>query len=154
MHVSEKWKWIAQSCPTLSDPVDCSPPGSSIHGIFQARVLEWDAIAFSIMTCIHHYNIMQSIVTALKVLCALPIHLSRHWSLAATNPFTVYIVSTFLEHPVIAIIRSVTFFRLAFYLVTCLCGLIAHFFLVVVLVAQLCLTLCNFLQFAFLFNTQ
>ena len=36
-----------QSCPTLSDPMDCSPPGSSIHGIFQARVLEWDAIAFS-----------------------------------------------------------------------------------------------------------
>ena len=36
-----------QSCPTLSDPMDCSPPGSSIHGIFQARVLEWGAIAFS-----------------------------------------------------------------------------------------------------------
>ena len=39
---------VAQSCPTLSDPMDCSPPGSSIHGIIQARVLEWDAIAFSI----------------------------------------------------------------------------------------------------------
>ena len=38
---------VAQSCPTLSDPVDCSLPGSSIHGIFQARVLEWGAIAFS-----------------------------------------------------------------------------------------------------------
>ena len=38
---------VAQSCPTLSDPMDCSIPGSSIHGIFQARVLEWDAIAFS-----------------------------------------------------------------------------------------------------------
>ena len=38
---------VAQSCPTLSDPVDYSPPGSSIHGIFQARVLEWGAIAFS-----------------------------------------------------------------------------------------------------------
>ena len=36
-----------QSCPTLYDPIDCSPPGSSIHGIFQARVLEWLAIAFS-----------------------------------------------------------------------------------------------------------
>ena len=41
MHESEKWK-----CPTLSDPMDCSLPGSSIHGIFQARVLEWVAIAF------------------------------------------------------------------------------------------------------------
>ena len=38
---------VAQSFLTLSDPMDCSPPGSSIHGIFQARVLEWDAIAFS-----------------------------------------------------------------------------------------------------------
>ena len=36
-----------QSCPTLSDPMDCSLPGSSIHGISQARVLEWVAIAFS-----------------------------------------------------------------------------------------------------------
>ena len=39
---------VAQSCPTLLDPMDCSPPGSSIHGIFQARVLEWGAIAFSV----------------------------------------------------------------------------------------------------------
>ena len=39
---------VAQSCPTLSDLMDCSLPGSSIHGIFQARVLEWGAIAFSI----------------------------------------------------------------------------------------------------------
>ena len=38
---------VSQSCPTLSDLMDCSPPGSSIHGIFQARVLEWGAIAFS-----------------------------------------------------------------------------------------------------------
>ena len=38
---------VAQSCPTLCDPVDCSPPGSSVHGIFQARVLEWGAISFS-----------------------------------------------------------------------------------------------------------
>ena len=38
---------VAQSCPTPSDPMDCSLPGSSIHGICQARVLEWGAIAFS-----------------------------------------------------------------------------------------------------------
>jgi len=37
---------VAQSCPTLSDPMDCRPPVSSIHGIFQASVLEWGAIAF------------------------------------------------------------------------------------------------------------
>ena len=41
---------VAQSRPTPSDPMDCSPPGSSVHGIFQARVLEWGAIAFSSTT--------------------------------------------------------------------------------------------------------
>ena len=52
------WKWkvkvkseseVTQSCPTPSYPMDCSPPGSSFHGIFQARVLEWGAIAFSLL---------------------------------------------------------------------------------------------------------
>ena len=38
---------VAQSCPTVSDPMDCSLPGSSVHEIFQARILEWVAIAFS-----------------------------------------------------------------------------------------------------------
>ena len=42
---------VAQSCPTLCDPMDCSLLGSSIHGIFQARVLEWGAIAFSVAPC-------------------------------------------------------------------------------------------------------
>ena len=45
---------IIQSCPTLRNPMDCSLPGSSIHGIFQARVLEWGAIAFS---GTHHNNL-------------------------------------------------------------------------------------------------
>ena len=44
MHESE----VAQLCLTLSDPMDCSLPGSSVHMIFQARVLEWVAIAFSV----------------------------------------------------------------------------------------------------------
>ena len=46
---------VTQSCPTLRDPMDCRLPGSSVHGIFQARVLEWVAIAFSnyIMKSIH-----------------------------------------------------------------------------------------------------
>ena len=40
---------VAQSCPTPRDPMDCSPPGASVHGIFQARGLEWGAIAFSVV---------------------------------------------------------------------------------------------------------
>ena len=44
---SESESEVVQSCPTLSDPTDCSPPGSSLHGILQAKVLEWGAISFS-----------------------------------------------------------------------------------------------------------
>ena len=47
MKVKERESEVAQSCPTLCDPVDCSLPGSSLHGIFQARILEWVAISFS-----------------------------------------------------------------------------------------------------------
>ena len=46
----ESCEWVnevAQSCPTLCDPMDCSLPGSSVHGVFQARILEWVAISFS-----------------------------------------------------------------------------------------------------------
>ena len=51
---------VAQSCPTLSDPMDCSLPGPSIHEIFQARVLEWGAIAFSI-PCISQMHMLAMI---------------------------------------------------------------------------------------------
>ena len=44
---SESESEVAQLCPTVCDPTDCSLPGSSVHGIFQARVLEWIAISFS-----------------------------------------------------------------------------------------------------------
>ena len=47
---------VAQWCLTLSDPMDCSPPASSVHGIFQARVLEWGAIAFSGSLCCQKAN--------------------------------------------------------------------------------------------------
>ena len=50
---------VAQSYPTLSDPIDCHLPGSSIHGIFQARVLEWGAIAFSAsILCFYNFSNM------------------------------------------------------------------------------------------------
>ena len=47
---------VAQSCPTVSDPMDCSLPGSSVHGIFQARVLQWVAIAFSLAATKTHQS--------------------------------------------------------------------------------------------------
>ena len=59
---SESESEDAQLCPTLSDPMDCSPPGSSSHGIFQARVLEWGAISFSeIRHCSYSNSQMQEL---------------------------------------------------------------------------------------------
>ena len=48
---------VAQLCPTLSDPMDCSLPGFSVHGIFQARVLQWGAIAFYSLAIITHFTV-------------------------------------------------------------------------------------------------
>jgi len=48
---------VTQSCPTLHDPMDCSLPGSSVNGIFQARVLEWGAIAFFVYDFYEVFNI-------------------------------------------------------------------------------------------------
>ena len=62
---------LAHSCPTLSDPMDCSPPDSSAHGIFQARVLEWGAIAFSAFSHIWLQFTMDSITPCLMTKCFL-----------------------------------------------------------------------------------
>ena len=70
---------VAQSCPTLSDPMDCSRPGSSTHGIFQARVLEWGAIAFSVChLSVQFSSVAQSCLTLCKAMNrstpGLPVH--------------------------------------------------------------------------------
>ena len=59
---------VTQWCPTLHDPMHCSLPGSSIHGIFQARVLEWGAIAFSISSFSH----VQLCATLWTIACQAP----------------------------------------------------------------------------------
>ena len=69
---------VAQSCPTLCDPMDCSPPGSSVHGIFQARVLEWGAIAFS--NSLYDVPVIsQRSKNRLLLLLLLPSRYSRVW---------------------------------------------------------------------------
>ena len=69
---------VAQSCPTLSDAMDCSLPGSSIHGIFQARVLEWDAIVFSDI-CVRTWYLSFSFwLTSLCIIGSRFIHLIRN----------------------------------------------------------------------------
>ena len=62
---------VAQSCPTLSDPMHCSLPGSSIYGICQARVLEWGAIAFSVYVyfTIFNYSTCLSSLAVFRVHC-------------------------------------------------------------------------------------
>ena len=69
---------VTQSCPILCDPVDCSPPGSSVHGIFQARILEWVTISFSMPgVCKILFFISNSIICLTT---------PRHgWSLAITD---------------------------------------------------------------------
>ena len=52
---------VTESCPTLRDPKDCSLPGSSVHGIFQARVLEWGAIAFSVYYMYEATNVVMKV---------------------------------------------------------------------------------------------
>ena len=57
MHESKSESEVTQSYPTPSNPMDCSLPGSSVHGIFQARVLEWGAIAFSKLILLGFYSL-------------------------------------------------------------------------------------------------
>ena len=54
---------VTQSCLTLHDPVDCSLPGSSVHGIFQARVLEWGAMTFSVSLSSSQFSELQNLYT-------------------------------------------------------------------------------------------
>ena len=61
---------VAQSCPTLSDPMDGSLPGSSVHGIFQAGVLEWGAIAFSVSSVILFKKIKLGVILFKKIKCS------------------------------------------------------------------------------------
>ena len=70
---------VAQLCPTLSDPMDCSWPGSAVHGIFQARVLEWGAIAFSVTLPEETYYIYIDIYILLRLMSKsiLPMFSSR-----------------------------------------------------------------------------
>ena len=79
---------VAQSCPTLSDPMDCSLPGFSVYGIFQARVLEWVAIAFSVSKTSHYHKHFQfSLVQSLSrvQLFATPWTAACQASLSITN---------------------------------------------------------------------
>ena len=62
---------VTQSCPTLRDPMDCSLPGSSVHGIFQARVLEWGAIAFSKLIILYNLNMQFFVCQKVILTCFL-----------------------------------------------------------------------------------
>jgi len=96
---------VTQSCPTLSDPMDYSLPGSSVHGIFQARVLEWGAIAFSVVhfykdsfndnhyvinMCLSHFSRVRLFVTLWIIACQAPLSMGfsrcEYWSVLPCLP--------------------------------------------------------------------
>ena len=62
----ERESEVAQLCPTPSDPMDCSLPGSSAHGIFQARVLEWGAIAFSNTALMYPFSYLEPVCCSMS----------------------------------------------------------------------------------------
>ena len=71
---------VTQSCPTLCDPMDCSPPGSFTHGILQARALEWVAIAFSNLSAVFTMFLSQNFRTFLlraDPLVAVTLHMKK-----------------------------------------------------------------------------
>ena len=86
---------VAQSCPTLRDPMDCSPPGSSTHGILQARVLEWSAIAFSSSLTT---TLQSSTETKLSHLCLPEPHSqgirASAWLMPGWHPFLILTAAT------------------------------------------------------------
>ena len=91
---------VAQSCPTLSDPMDCSPPGSSIHGIFQARVLEWGAIAFSgsIWLGLLKWAQTLKVFVPLYLLIKLGMSTQDGWA-SWTRQLILWMSASFLTHP-------------------------------------------------------
>jgi len=78
MHESEKWKWSRSVVSDSSDPMDCSPAGFSVHGILQAKVLEWGSIAFSEWIRYSHTFIYLYIYTQPSLLNLPPAPLDRH----------------------------------------------------------------------------
>ena len=85
---------VAQSCPTRSDPMDCSLPGSSAHGIFQARVLEWGAIAFSDTPSYNNNNNI-SITYAATLETPSTILSTLH----SVNPFKASLIAQLVKNP-------------------------------------------------------
>ena len=101
MHGSERE--VTQLCPTLHDPMDCSLPGSSIHGIFQARVLEWVAIAFSLINASCYYYFRHLNILLLK---------AEEFSKAAFNQPFVLVDIGFLPLKVFCLRVGVIFVKL------------------------------------------
>ena len=107
IHESEKWKWSRSVVSDSSDPMDCSPPGSCVHGIFQAKVLEWGAIAFSNWSFISAWQLdeqnqgfikyitpFRGAVILVDVFLVLYVKSWRQWALLAT-----VIQRCLLSHP-------------------------------------------------------
>ena len=86
---------VAPSCPTLRDPMDCSLPGSSVHGIFQARILEWGAIAFSQWTAVSQNSLPFTISWSVLKLVSIESVMPSNYLIFCHLPLLLH--STFLS---------------------------------------------------------
>ena len=91
MHESESESEVAQSCLTLRNPTDCSPPGLSIHGIFQARVQEWVPLPSPIMLALPNYKTVKNQPSSVTQLCPTlrPLGLQHASCLSITNSWSL-----------------------------------------------------------------
>ena len=93
MHEREKWKWSCLVMSDLRDPMVCSLPGSSIHGIFQARVLEWGAIAFSGSSKLPSSKIIDYVFLAGLMCCSICCKCSLNSPILKVSINTIIIIS-------------------------------------------------------------
>ena len=98
MHESEKWKWCRSVLSDSSDPMNCSLPGFSIHGIFQARVLEWGAIAFSTIRYYILFNFYLFLFLNWKLLIAQCLKTVVSWTFFSVSFLVNYLQRFSLVH--------------------------------------------------------
>ena len=104
---------VAQSCPTLSDPMDCSLPGSSIHGIFQARELEWLSISCMVIYMLQCYSLKSSHPRLLPwspKVCSL--HLFLFCCFTYRVIITIFLNSIYMHYYTVLVFFLLTYFTL------------------------------------------
>ena len=132
---------VAQSCPILCDAMDCSPPDSSIHAIFQARILEWVAISFSRDFIYYSYSFLFPLEGTIHIVCATIYNCNiLTWRTGhcchKCQEFVYAVKISYVDNLCLESLSLFNFMNIYWTLNTCLCVMLC-------LVAQLCPTLCD-----------